>query len=97
MVKIVGKEQTEIAREQRASKLVDILNENFGERFSETPLNPYTAQVYDKNIKSKHAFSIDFSDNQIKVSRSEYLGDAVRLAEIYEKSGEPEFTVKKNY
>ncbi len=40
---------------------------------------------------------VSLHNNLIRVYSPEHFGDAVRLAELYEESGEPEFTVRKEY
>jgi len=102
MVKVVERTPEEIAEMNRVDKLVKIVEENFGGKFLVNRglyVNVFTVKLAERGGKP-YDFSpiyVSLRHNLINLDSAEYFDDAVRLAELYEASGEPEFTVKRNY
>ncbi len=101
MVKVVEKDPRDLQREERASKLASMVTSHLDNFIVNVQLSPASLAVrrvvQASPSSTRLAFHIYPLDNRIDVYASEYLNDAVRLAEIYEKAGEPEFIVKKDY
>lgn len=99
MVKIIDKSTEELKEEARLNKLERIAREVCGEKFK---INTKVGNIY-LHSKLLMPNNPDFfvylmtGKNEVLVSNSSYLNDAIKLAEAYEASGETEFTVKKDY
>ena len=101
MVKIVERSFKELAEKERESKLENIAKMFLGEKFEvdTTPLG--NIALSPKKIDEPHIAIVVYliypPDNKIRVNNRDYLEEAIKLAEAYESSGEPEFTIKKDY
>lgn len=96
MVKVIGLSKDEVERRERASKLVEITKEVLG---SEAKIDdsPYSFFSVYPNPKIKSPIYVIPNDNFIIINDPKLLDYALGLANSYERTGEPEFTVKKDY
>ena len=95
VVKIIERDPQNEARQQRFRKLADIAEEggfSVNRDFSTAWL-----AVREKSGSRVIAFYIYPGENRIDVYEKTFLDGAVRLAELYERPGESEFTVQKKY
>ncbi|MEK6872391.1 MAG: hypothetical protein AABW90_00075 [Nanoarchaeota archaeon] len=100
MVKIIGKSLEEITNDEREDKLIKIAERVLGEEFKVINSITYIALIPKKTTelyKTQINVSLIHLINMIEVNNPKWIDYAIRLAEAYESSGEPEFTVKKNY
>ena len=99
MVKVVDRTPDEIAQRGRSNKLARIAEDTFRARvdgsLSHTIFRvcPFIHQDVDRDL----GFDVYPTDQLIRVYSPEQLDSAVRLATRYEESGEPEFTVQREY
>ena len=91
MVKVIEKTPEEIREEQRTSKLVAIAKQILPE--ANIDVNPTIISISGKDY---HLF-VSLSRNYINAQDKQTFEQAMKLAEVYEAQGEPEFTVKKDY
>ena len=95
MVKIIGQTEEELKARERLSKLVQIAKQVFPKvRVSTLENNRYYLSVnLQEGLISVHLLG----GREIYAFSTALLQPAVKLAKAYEKSGEPEFTIKKQY
>ena len=96
MVKVADESPEEIARETRLSKLAVIAKDFLPHATSVHSWGGYYIMIhFDDTGQSK--IDIYLNENVMNVKSQRYLDYAVKLAENYERLGEPEFTVKRRY
>ena len=81
----------------RVSKLVEMTTKCLPETEASTFPGSYDMTVRKKDDRWNLLLSVDFERNRISVELRENLKYAIQIAEAYENSGEPEFTVIRNY
>ena len=99
IVRVIEKSEKEKDAQKMHNNLVDITNRLFGEKFIVTSNLGIGLFKKPYQIMSKQVISVNtiFNQREISIKNPEYLNDAMSLAEAYEKSGEQEFTIKKDY
>lgn len=100
MVKIVERSEEEKKKKQRISKLIQIANESLEGKFKANSSIFSGISLFKEPYETADHSAMYVSllgENEILVKNPNYLDTAIKLAEAYEKSGEPEFTVKKDY
>lgn len=93
MVKVEELSNEENSRNERESKLIEIIKNVFPNAKVHCPV-PRVEIYLDKKGKP---FSVDTRKNIIYVNHKETFGYALKLAKEYENRGKSEFTIKKNY
>lgn len=95
MVRVIGRSAEEREGIKRGSRLAVIAREVFPECSitGEGGSSVYIS-VFSPGKKGIHVY---YLENCIRIDDKSIFDDALKLAEAYEDSGEPEFTVKKDY
>lgn len=98
MVKILGQTEEELKARERLSKLVEIAKQVFPEARVSTLENHdnYLSVNLQGDLRGTITVHL-LGGREIHIYNNSLLQSAVKLAESYENSGEPEFTVKKGY
>jgi hypothetical protein len=98
MVKVVGRDFREDMGEERARKLVEIAEDKLVKRYEVDRGNlPHWFKARDTGGGNLDFFIVYPSRNFMGVFSERAFYDANRLARIYEKRGESEFTLQKRY
>lgn len=98
MVKAVGLSDDEVRQRRRFDKLVDIACDIMSDNGHAQEMSGAIVAYPDKTDTScKNSLIVHPDSNIIYTFSEKVLQDAIKLGKAYESSGEPEFTVKKNY
>lgn len=95
MVKILENTETIESQEERDSRLAKIVKKIFPQVETNSPIGGQFGVLFkeDKFVQI-YVYS---NRNYIRVTNKKHFNKALKIAEQYEKIGEPEFTVKKDY
>ena len=97
MVKIVDKDPKEIEYEERTNRLIALTRNVLPENYRVGTFSDTLFLVYAQDAAFDSMLCIHTVSNKIRINHPSSLETAIELARAYEKVGEPEFTVKKDY